>query len=257
MDQDKSIDRQRQHFESVSDYYFNSRQHKNHLKLKQLLWDLTLKDVTFPSQPLILEPMCGYSEGRKILSNYTDTENYEGFDFSIPLINEAKSQNPTSLIWHADITKVELEPNKYDVIILIGGLHHVPKYLKTSLEKVYGSLKKNGVFINFEPTQNFYLLKKIRQIIYSRNKLFDEETERAFDLSELNDAFLESGFKISKQYYPGLLSYTLFYNPDAFPLLNIGSPRLVENLFTLEKGLFTNWFGKTFSFATLSILTKC
>jgi SAM-dependent methyltransferase len=256
MKTDQDIDRQRQHFESVSDFYFKSRQHRNHLKLKDLIWNFSLGGLQLPSAPVILEPMCGYSEGRKILSPFTNTERYEGFDFSLPLVQEAKQQSPNTLIWHADITKVDLEPAKYDIVILIGGLHHVPKYLDLSLEKVYSALKPGGVFINLEPTQNFFLLKKVREIIYSRNKLFDEQTERAFDLSELNAAFYKAKFKIDRQVYPGLLSYILFYNPDAFPLLNVGSPQLVERIFNLEKPLFTRWPGRIFSFATLSVLRK-
>lgn len=256
MEKYDDIAKQREHFEKISREYFNARQGQNHLRLKDLIWDFALKDITFPSQPTILEPMCGYSEGKKILSNFTETGHYEAFDYSLPLVEKAKETYPNALIWHADITKVHLKENFYDIIILIGGLHHVPNFLDVSLTKIYSSLKQNGIFINLEPTQNFFVFKKVREIIYKRNPLFDEQTERAFDLVELNKAYQNSEFHTLKQFYPGLLSYILFYNPDAFPILNVGKPSLVDKIFNLEKLFFSNTIGKTFSFATLSILKK-
>ena len=73
---------------------------------------------------------------------------------------------------------------------------------------------------------------------------------------QLNALYLSGGFNIIDQFYPGLLSYILYYNPDAFSFLNIGNKLIVKALFTVDKYFFRNIIGRLFSFATLSILKK-
>ena len=106
-----------------------------------------------------------------------------------------------------------------------------------------------------EPTHDNFVFRKIRERIYNKNSLFDQETEQAFELKKLNSLFIDNGFKIKDQIYPGLLSYVLFYNPDAFPLLNIGKKGLVKFLFRLDSIFFRNYLGRKFSFATLSMFS--
>ncbi len=81
-------------------------------------------------------------------------------------------------------------------------------------------------------------------------------TEEAFNLPDLNRFYEASGFKLADQIYPGLLAYIMYYNPDAFPGLNIGPESLVKMMFALEKYFYSNWIGGKLSFATLSLLHK-
>jgi hypothetical protein len=75
-------------------------------------------------------------------------------------------------------------------------------------------------------------------------------------VSGLIDIFEKPGLKLRKILYPGLLSYVLYYNPDAFPFLNIGGRNLVDATYALDKLFYKNVVGRTLSFATLSIWTK-
>ncbi len=125
-----------------------------------------------------------------------------------------------------------------------------------ALKNISAVLKPGGHFINFEPTQNFLPLKMVRTFLYKHNNLFDEDTEQGFDLSHLNRLFRDNGYAAVDQMYPGLLSYILYYNPDAFPLLNRGGKRTVTALYRLDKPFMRNLIGRTFSFATLSLFRK-
>ena len=82
------------------------------------------------------------------------------------------------------------------------------------------------------------------------------ESERAFDLSPLNRAYLAAGFTIVDQIYPGLISYILYFNPEAFPRLNIGSERGARAIFNAEKALYRNIIGRKLSFATMTLLRR-
>lgn len=252
------LEQQRRHFESVSDKYFTARQSSNHLLLKDLMWDCFLegKGSLVPEGGDVLEAMCGYSEGKTILESRLPVRfNYSGFDFSRPLVDLAQKKYPDARIFVGDATQFD-EIEAYDLIILIGGLHHVFRHTDDVLVRMHRALKPRGHFINLEPTQDNRLFKKIREHVYAKNGLFDADTEQAYDLSELNRAYRRAGFAIVDQMYPGLLSYVLYYNPDAFPALNHGGTKAVRALFSIDRIFFRSRIGRYFSFATLSLLAK-
>lgn len=252
------IEQQRKHFESISEKYYASRQLKNHLLLKDLLWAYFFKNKEYLKKDnlLVLEPMCGYGEGKDILQQHLKTNVvYSGFDYSKNLIDKIKNCDPIADVFEMDVTKF-VPSKKYDLIIIIGGLHHVPSYTDVVLNKLHESLNEGGYFIYFEPTHNNFLFKKIRERIYKKNGFFDNDTEQAFELEKINILFSSHDFKIIDQIYPGLLSYVLFYNPDAFPFLNIGKEWLVRSIFNIDKLFFRNFIGKKLSFATISLYIK-
>lgn len=252
------IEKQRVHFEGISERYYVSRQAKSHLLLKHLIWSHFFYDKDFLKKEgmLVLEPMCGYAEGKRIVEEHLCKDfRYEGFDYSETLVETIKKREPGINVMKMDINRFK-PAKKYDLVFLIGGLHHVPDYTKKITETISEALVDGGFFINFEPTQNNFIIKRVRERIYKKNSLFDSETERAFDLEDLNDIYLSSNFKIIDQIYPGLLSYVLYYNPDAFPLLNIGGASAVKFLFGIDRLFFRNLIGRNFSFATLTLLQK-
>jgi SAM-dependent methyltransferase len=238
--------------------YHKARQSVNHKYFKQQLWDYFFsgKDFLKKDNIAVLEPMCGFIEGKDLVDRYISKKySYEGFDYSDNVITLAKELYPSLDLYQMDATRF-LSEKKYDLVILIGTLHHIPDFAGDFLSKINRVLNSNGVLINFEPTYNICLVKLLREHIYRKNKMFDYETERAFILEELNGLFLESGFEILDQIYPGLVSYVLYYNPEAFPSLNIGSLFTVRAIFTFDRMFFRNIIGRKFSFATMSLLRK-
>lgn len=252
------IEQQREHFESISEKYYKSRQLKSHLLLKNLMWDFFLKNKDYLkiNNLRVLEPMCGYGEGREILEKHLGIKVvYSGFDYSRNLVEKIKQANPTADVVEMDITKF-VPSKKYDLIIIIGGLHHIPFHADAVLGKLYDSLERGGYFIYLEPTHNNFLFKRIRERIYKKNEFFDNDTEQAFELKNINALFEKHNFEIIDQIYPGLLSYIFFYNPDAFPFLNIGKEWMVKLFFNIDKLFFRNFIGKKLSFATMALLKK-
>ncbi|WP_062053041.1 class I SAM-dependent methyltransferase [Aquimarina longa] len=251
------IEQQREHFENISEKYYNARKSTNHLYLKELMWSFFFKNKSqLKNKKLsVLEPMCGYSEGKSILErNIGVLGSYEGFDYSSVLIEKVKQTNENLNVYVQDVSTFKSE-KKFDIIIIIGGLHHVPSMCDAVVKNLKNNLSPDGAFIVLEPTHNNIIFRKIRERIYNKNTLFDQETEKAFRLKELNDLFLDNGYNLVDQMYPGLLSYILFYNPDAFPFLNIGGKGLVKLFFKIDSFFFRNYIGKKLSFATLSMFS--
>ena len=68
---------------------------------------------------------CGNGRLLKILQETNKKFAYLGIDFADNLIAEAKKQWPGFHFQVADITKVDLEKNHYDMIFLIASFHHL------------------------------------------------------------------------------------------------------------------------------------
>lgn len=251
---------QRNHFNTISSKYLNSRKNKNHLAYKEIWWNQILdylsSNFTFDENNNSLEAMCGLAEGSNLLRKAFPNLKLYAFDYSDEMVNAAIKENVGfEKIFQADVVNFT-EVEKYDIVIILGGLHHVPNSVDKVLSNIYKSLRKNGIFINLEPTHNNMFFKYIRESVYKKNSLFEENTERGFSLFEYNQMILNAGFGIKKQFFPGLLGYVLYYNPDAFPFLNIGTSLIAKLLSKFDWFLGTTWIGRKFSFATWSIAFK-
>ena len=252
------IEKQRRHYDNIAEKYYAYKQSNSHIVFKDLLWNYFFQDKYFLKENAlsVLEPMCGYADGNNILRKHLNANiKYEGFDCSDTCLDIAKRINPSINVYKMDAAQFKTN-KKYDLVILIGGLHHIPEFAKDFVNTIYNILNDQGCFINFEPTHNNSIYKGIRKQIYKHNSMFDSETEQGFALPYLNDMYLSCGFKIIDQIFPGLLSYVLYFSPEAFYFLNIGTQKSIKLLFSIEKMFFRSFLGRKFSFATLTLLQK-
>ncbi|MEH6825882.1 MAG: methyltransferase domain-containing protein [Motiliproteus sp.] len=252
------IQRQREHFNRVAGRYRSARKDTNHLLLKSLIWsDFLEPHSKLKKQGLsVLEAMCGFADGKSIIETALEiSTDYSGFDYSDEVIATLKNDQPEIKVFHADAGSVELT-KEYDLILLLGGLHHVPHIAEDVVARLAKAIKPGGYFINLEPTNGNALFSWIRRKIYQRNSLFDEKTERAFDVLELESFFTGAGLRSIDTTYPGLSAYVLYYNPDAFPWLNLGGEWMVKSAFRLDTLFSRNIVGRKLSFATLSLWQK-
>ncbi len=254
------VERQRLHFNSIADRYRQERQGANHLLLKQLMWNRFFERAKLDERLAdrdvvrVLEPMCGYCDGKHLLDQHLSRPiEYSGYDYSDTVVNQVNEDNPDINCWSADATSFAPDENAYDLIIILGGLHHIPKHAEHALSMIARGLRPGGMFINLEPTHGNPVTKFVRDRIYWSNDLFDEQTEEAFPVGSLFSMFRANGLERRMAMYPGLLSYVLYYNPDAFPGLNLGGEKAVRSLFALDGLFMHNAIGRTFSFATLSL----
>lgn len=253
-----SIERQRKHFNDIAERYFQARSGANQKLLKNLLWGNFFQRNRFLFKKVkhVIEPMCGFCDGYELIRQHLTADfDYVGFDYSEAILEKAKQKFPTLRLFHGDVLKFR-PSQKFDLAIVIGGLHHVPDHSAGAIKTIYDALNPGGFFINFEPTSDWLFTGLVRNWIYRSNDLFDYETERGFSLVEYNKMFANVGFIKQDQFFPGLLSYILFFNPDAFPSLNIFGESVVKASFAFDKLFMRNFVGRKLSFATLSLWQK-
>jgi SAM-dependent methyltransferase len=249
------LERQRAHFNSIAGRYRAARQDENHVELKRLMWSEFLRNKDYLNRPglTVLDAMCGYADALPILREHLSPDlDYSGFDYSDEIVASVRRENPDVRIAHADVTSFS-DGRAYDLVVLLGGLHHVHHAAPEAVRRLAAVVKPGGWLLNLEPTHGNALFGAIRRSIYRRNALFDAGTERGFSVSELTALFTGVGLEPVDIMYPGLLSYVLHYNPDAFPALNRGDTRAVRFLFALERPLMRSRLARVLSFATLSL----
>jgi len=252
------IERQRAHFDSIAAEYYAARRNSNHVLLKSLIWKEFFSRWPGPRRAdlEVLEAMCGFADGKDIIENGLGfPARYTGFDYSSEVVARLQDVRPDLRVTCADVTTFTTA-HQYDIVMLLGGLHHVPDAAGDVILRLTGALKPGGYFINLEPTHGNVVFRLIRQAIYRRNTLFDSATEQAFVTDRLFALFRSAGLTLVDTMYPGLLSYVLYYNPDALPLLNRGGERAVRAAFGIDRPLMRTGIGKTLSFATLTLWRK-
>lgn len=254
------VEQQRRHFDGVAGRYVAARQTPNHLLLKDLIWSEFLADKRYLAQecPRVLELMCGLGEGYSILRQHVFSGDFDylGMDYSQPMIDAARENNPGLHFEHGDVTSFEPPREQKDLIVIIGGLHHVHAQCERVITRVSAALRSGAYFLSFEPTHNCWMTRRVRERVYKKNALFDAESERGFEMHELENLFSRHGFRCVDQVHAGLLAYILYYNPDAFPRLNLGSAGMVRTAFRIDKLFWRGWLGRKLSFATIGLWQK-
>lgn len=252
----RDLEQQREHFNSIAEKYFAARNHPNHSTLKKLIWEHFFKRHPELAREVrtVLEPMCGMAEGFEIVKQNTHAQfDYLGFDYSQAMVEIARRDKPHLRVEWGDVTSFASPVPPVDMIVLIGGLHHVYSRTPDVLTNLSKELRPGGYFLNFEPTHNNWLTRRARQRIYESNRLFDNDTEQGFERNDLLAHFRNARYELVDEVAPGLAAYVLYYNPDAFPALNVGGPGLVKALFFLDRLFWTNWIGRKMSFATITL----
>jgi ubiquinone/menaquinone biosynthesis C-methylase UbiE len=98
----------------------------------------------------IVEIFCGRGNGLTALEKLKFT-NLEGVDISAELLAK---YNGKAKLYEADCRHLPFEDDSRDIIIVQGGLHHLPKFpgdLDQTLSEVSRVLRPNGKFILVEP----------------------------------------------------------------------------------------------------------
>ena len=135
-----------------------------------------------------------------------------------------------------DLTGEAAWTQRFDVAIVVGGLHHCATALDTALRNVADLLRPGGLFLIVEPNRDTWL-EPLRQVWYRRDRYFESSTEAALSHDELSTRG-RSWFEAVSVRYMGGPAYFLIYNSLVFRFPLPLKRAAAGPLMTLEE--FTN-----------------
>ena len=149
-----------------------------------------------------LDAMCGAGH----LSTYLEARGVQvtGLDFSPTQIAAYKRLNPKCDAVCGSIRATLFAAESFDLVAVVGGLHHLQAGLDEALHEIHRILKPGGVFCFSEP-HTASLMDWLRRKWYRRDPLF-EASEEAIDVQQLKRRHSER-FVVQTEVYVGNLAY--------------------------------------------------
>lgn len=119
------------------------------------LFDAFYQRLGCPSSGLLLDLGCGAGDG---FPHYFIQHGWqvEGVDFSSKMLELCHQYHPEMQTQQCDLSKVEISPNRYDLIESIYALFHLPNDCQMALlQKCYEGLKEGGYLYFTYATQSY------------------------------------------------------------------------------------------------------
>lgn len=217
---------QQTHYERISadyDAHYNdkySREYMLTFVFEQMFNGLDLQGS------VLLEAMCGGGQ----TTNYVRERgaNVTGLDISPQQAAHFLRRHPDSSVLCGSILDTSFADNTFDVISVVGGVHHMPPNVNECIAEIHRILKPGGSFCFMEPhTESF--ADRFRQFWYRYDPLF-AKNEAAINMSELRNKF-EDKFEFAKEVYAGNFGYLFVLNSMVFrvphKLKDIYSPAII------------------------------
>jgi SAM-dependent methyltransferase len=223
---DDADSRQRAHYDKIAAGY------EAHYSDR---WSLRYRD-RFINAPLtrgvdlhgrrVLDAMCGSGE----LTDYLLRHGAEvtGLDISPAVIQLFRDKHPQAKGVAGSIYETGFEPEAFDVVGVIGGLHHAQPNLQLAVDEIHRVLRPGGWFVFAEPHAGS-AMDALRRFWYRFDPLF-EANEKAVDVDAL-EAANRGRFEFVSKRFAGSVAYLLVFNSMVFRvphrLKNLYSPALV------------------------------
>ncbi|MBF0126086.1 MAG: class I SAM-dependent methyltransferase [Magnetococcales bacterium] len=87
--------------------------------------------------------------------------------------------------WESDLAKGPFPDAQFDVVFVIGGLHHCVNDLPAVLRNIASLIRPGGYFLMMEPNSE-YILEPLRKLWYRKDAFFEADTEEALSHDALN-----------------------------------------------------------------------
>jgi SAM-dependent methyltransferase len=231
---------QRTHYDAISTAYIDNLGYE-HTREYMAYLDRALMTLV-EKAPLgsVAEICCGSGEGLHLLGNRAGLG--VGVDVSVLMLNAARCRIPDAyrLFVQGDATRLPLGDQRFDAVLMLGGIHHVNDRERLFAE-VHRILKPNGRFIWREPVDDFALWRGIRRIIYRSSPTLQEDTEHPLRFAATRRQLEHAGFTLDVWRPMGFLGYCFLMNSDVMRINRIW--RLVPGAGALTRAAtrFDEW----------------
>jgi SAM-dependent methyltransferase len=159
----------------------------------------------------VLEAMCGSGSTAAYLLAKGAT--LTGLDISEKLIAVFRARWPQARAIQGSILASGLAPNSYDLVVVVGGLHHVQPLVQEAIDEIFRVLVPGGYLCFAEPHSGS-LPDVVRRRWYRLDPLF-ERAEQAIDVDAL-EAHNAERFELITRRFCGNVAYLFVFNSLVF-----------------------------------------
>lgn len=204
---------QQAHYDRIAEIYLANLSYPHTIEYMKYL-DRELLDV-LDKGPLgtMVEICCGHGESFKLIG--PNVERGVGVDISLGMLRKARAEHsrPNLLFVQGDATRLPLASEAFDLVFMLGGIHHVNDRA-TLFSEVKRILKPGGSFIYREPVSDFFLWRALRAVVYRLSPALDHVNERPLRYAETVPVLEEVGLRSAHWKTHGFLGFCLFMNSD-------------------------------------------
>ncbi len=177
----------------------------------------------------IIEAMCGSGQTTGYL--ISQGAQVTGLDISPESISSFRQRWPSAEAVCASLLDSGLEPDSFDGVVIVGGLHHMHPHLNEAISEIHRILKPGGHLCFVEPHKGS-VPDLIRQQWYKHDPLF-ASNEEAIDVAAMKREFAAQ-FVFSQEKYIGNVAYLLVLNSMVFRIPLKLKPRYTPALLQME-----------------------
>jgi ubiquinone/menaquinone biosynthesis C-methylase UbiE len=204
---------QREHYDTIAGVYLTNLTYP-HTREYMAYLDRAVLDLTAgQSMGTVAEICCGAGEAFHLLSNSARLG--VGVDVSPSMLEAARRGVPddTRLFAQGDATKLPLKDGQFDMVMMLGGIHHVNDRARL-FDEIRRILKPRGVFVWREPLDDFVLWRALRAAIYRSSSTLQVDTERPLRFAETSAQLAAAGLTLEVWRTIGFLGYCFLMNSD-------------------------------------------
>lgn len=155
----------------------------------------------------VLDAMCGMGTTSEFV--ISQGAKATAIDISCEFIEIVKSTLPEVEALESSVFDLPFADETFDLVVVVGGLHHLHPKLDLGLREFWRVLKKDGMLICMEPPRGS-IFDFLRQIWYRFDRYF-EENEESVSVKEIVKTH-QSLFTLVDTYYGNGPAYFLIYN---------------------------------------------
>jgi SAM-dependent methyltransferase len=155
----------------------------------------------------VLDAMCGSGQVAEFLRGRGC--HIEALDISRAQVEIFQNKFPDIPVKEGSILCTGYPDHYFDIVVVVGGLHHIHPHIKSAVEEVHRILKPHGHFLFGDP-HSHSIFEWIRKIWYRVDSLF-VDNEASVNIEKLKDDFKDKFDQISL-FYGGNVAYFFVYN---------------------------------------------
>ncbi len=210
-EREKIEQKQKNHFDHIAGEYEANYDDEYSSKYRNLFINKPMLDSLGLKDKIVLEALCGSGQTTEYL--LSRGAQVIGLDISEKLVESFKKRWPSAQVVQKSIFDTHFESNSFDVVVIVGGLHHLHPCVPEAMNEIYRVLKTGGYFCFAEPYSSSFV-NLVRKMWYKHDPLF-ERNEGPIDLDMLMKKY-SLKFNYVETKYIGSIAFLLVLNSMIF-----------------------------------------